>query len=633
MENKNKIIIGLIVVVFIAALVGIFIFINGKNQTNKLSEYFKGKEEIVAIKDIYTEQQEIDEEIKKYQKDSSYTLEKAKVMVNPYKISPLSALIIFKTKEEVSVTVSINGEEVTTTESSKEHSIPIYGLYNGYDNIVDLKTSDGKSASYTVTTDKLEVSDLTVNTTNAKLNNDLYFVTSTLGDPIVAYDKEGKLRWYITEKYYYAIEFLDNGHLLLGNGEQGTTFGIVSGLVEIDFLGKIYNQYILKSGYHHDLQVLSNGNFLVAGSNPEQNDTYYDYIAEIDKDTGEEVKSIDLFKIIQDIDSELADTLFSDWAWNNSIHLDEENNLLVVSLRDMNSVLEIDYNTSKLLWIFGNPDKWSDKFNDYFLKITDDSRYPLGQHSAFLTSDGNLGIFNNGYDAYQEDQIPCNQLINNYSSLVLYKLDGKNISTVWEYGKNDKYFSYALSNFEILDNGHKLANFGWEFSEESYHNSECIQLGNMDIYANIIELDENDELLFDATIKEGKYRVGKAKLYQDNTKNYTVLEYTKYDNTISSDYEIVKMSKLLDNLKNNNSMEVTMELTSTRLVLSYLFNPEDEVKIILIGENGDNYLYTYKEENKDAIPVLNLNSLKGKYLINLIINGEYIDINKVAVFE
>ena len=33
------------------------------------------------------------------------------------------------------------------------------------------------------------------------------------------------------------------------------------------------------------------------------------------------------------------------------------------------------------------------------------------------------------------------------------------------------------------------------------------------------------------------------------------------------------MSKLLDNLKNNNSMEVTMELTSTRLVLSYLFNP------------------------------------------------------------
>ena len=134
MENKNKIIIGLIVVVFIAALVGIFIFINGKNQTNKLSEYFKGKEEIVAIKDIYTEQQEIDEEIKKYQKDSSYTLEKAKVMVNPYKISPLSALIIFKTKEEVSVTVSINGEEVTTTESSKEHSIPIYGLYNGYDN-------------------------------------------------------------------------------------------------------------------------------------------------------------------------------------------------------------------------------------------------------------------------------------------------------------------------------------------------------------------------------------------------------------------------------------------------------------------------------------------------------------------
>ncbi|MDD3049320.1 MAG: aryl-sulfate sulfotransferase [Bacilli bacterium] len=629
---KKTIAIFLIAVIVISGIIITVLYIKDKNQKNELSEYFADKEELTAKEDIYTAQETIDAEIKGYQKDSSYTLKKAKVMLNPYKISPLSALIIFKTKKSVTVTVNINGIDVTTTESSKKHSIPIYGLYEGYDNVVKLTTSDGEVATYTVTTEKSTVAQLTVNNASTKLNDDLYFMTSPLGNPITAYDKEGKLRWYLTENFYNDIEFLDNGHLLLANGELGTSYGVVSGLVEVDYLGKIYNQYILKSGYHHEVNELKNGNLLVAGSNYDT-DRIYDYITEIDRKTGKEVKTIDLYKIVENIDTDLASTFEYNWAWNNSVYLDEETNLLVVSLRDMNSVMAIDYKTSEIKWIFGDSKYWSSKFDKYFLKVTDNSRYPLGQHSAFITEDGLLGIFNNGYDAYKAGEVHCSELINNYSSLVLYKIDGMNISTSWEYGKDKDYFSYALSNFQILDNGNKLANFGWEFTEESYHEDGCVQLGNMNIYANIVELGTDDEILFDATIKQGKYRVFKNTLYSDKTNDFEVVSYTKYDNNVSSDYEIVKVSKLLDSLKQSSDLDVSIELTSTKLILSALFTPEDEVKVMLIGEKGDNYLYTYKETNEETIPVLYLNRLKGKYLIYLIINGEYVDTNKVAVFK
>ncbi|MDD3453797.1 MAG: aryl-sulfate sulfotransferase [Bacilli bacterium] len=631
MKKKLIVVLSIVVILIILTIFGI-IYLNNKKQKDELLKYFENKEEIIATEDIYAQQDIIDEEIKGYINDSSYTLTKAKIMLNPYKISPLTALIIFKTKTEVSITVNINGIDVTTTEKSKKHSIPIYGLNDNFDNTVILTTSDKQSATYTIKTEDSGIASLDVKTSSAKLNDDLYFMTSPLGDPITAYDKEGKLKWYLTENFYTDIEFLSNGHMLLANGELGTTYGVVSGLVEVDYLGKIYNQYIVDGGMHHEVNELSNGNFLVAGTNPSSG-RIYDYISEIDVKTGKTIKKVDLFEIINKIDSELTKSFDYKWAWNNSIYLNEETNLLVVSLRDMNSVLAIDYETLQLKWIFGDPKYWSNKFDEYFLKVTDNSRYPLGQHSAFITDDNLLGIFNNGYDAYKAGEVNCTELLDNYSSLVLYNIDDMNIKTNWEYGTDKSYFSYALSNFQILNNDNKLANFGWEFTEESYHVEGCLQLGNMDIFANIIELSPNDEILFDATINQGKYRVFKNVLYQKSTNNFKIQKYTKYDNTISSDYEITKISKLLDNIKNSSNLDVSIELTSTKFILSALFAKDDEVKVMLIGENKDNYLYTYKLANQDAIPVLYLNMLKGKYMIYLIINGEYVDTNKIAVFK
>ena len=50
-------------------------------------------------------------------------------MVNPFKISPLTALIIFNTDVDTSISVNVNNEYYFETEVSTNHLIPIYGLY------------------------------------------------------------------------------------------------------------------------------------------------------------------------------------------------------------------------------------------------------------------------------------------------------------------------------------------------------------------------------------------------------------------------------------------------------------------------------------------------------------------------
>lgn len=78
---------------------------------------------------------------------SGYTLDDPNVVLNPYEISPLTALVIFETDEEVSPEVTIHGDSDLTTYThtfakGTEHYLPIYGLYAGRENRVTIKCGD-----------------------------------------------------------------------------------------------------------------------------------------------------------------------------------------------------------------------------------------------------------------------------------------------------------------------------------------------------------------------------------------------------------------------------------------------------------------------------------------------------------
>ena len=121
-------------------------------------------------------------------KIDGYTIDSPNVIKNPYGKSPLTALVIFRTTNSVSPTVTIEGDDDLTTfthtfDSSTDHYLPIYGLYADRDNKVTISYKDGDQSvtkDITITTDKLPdnmVLPTEVKANKEKLANELYFFT------------------------------------------------------------------------------------------------------------------------------------------------------------------------------------------------------------------------------------------------------------------------------------------------------------------------------------------------------------------------------------------------------------------------------------------------------------------------
>ena len=90
----------------------------------------------------------------------NYTIENPLVKVNPYFINPLAAVVLFKTEEEVAVTVTVLGKEKEgnmkhTFPKAKEHVLPVVGLYGDYENTVEIQLYRGKKVQIKIQTGEL----------------------------------------------------------------------------------------------------------------------------------------------------------------------------------------------------------------------------------------------------------------------------------------------------------------------------------------------------------------------------------------------------------------------------------------------------------------------------------------------
>ena len=123
-------------------------------------------------------------EIEKNLTDSNYTFDDPKVILNPYDISPLTALIVFETKDSTTVTVTIEGKDKNTTitntfKPTNVHYLPIYGLYPDTNNKVTL-TMNGESKVIYIKTEKLPddfILPTEVKADKDALGTDLYFTS------------------------------------------------------------------------------------------------------------------------------------------------------------------------------------------------------------------------------------------------------------------------------------------------------------------------------------------------------------------------------------------------------------------------------------------------------------------------
>lgn len=604
-----------------------------------------------------------EEKEKEFLKKTNYTFEEPKVVVDPYGISPLTALVIFETKDLATPTVTIKGKDKLTTFThtftpNKKHILPIYGLYPNKDNEVEIKIHN-KTTTVHIKTGELPkdfILPTNVEADKEKLNNELYFFTPSSTGYTCAYDVNGDVRWYLTKKHVWDIKRLDNGNILLSSDRLVNPPYYTTGLVEMGLTGKIYYEYSLPGGYHHDAYEMPNGNFLVASDDfASGNGTVEDYIVEIDRKTGEIVKEIDLKNILPTDQGKSENWTEYDWFHNNSVWYDEKTNSITLSGRHQDAVININYDTEEINWILGDPEGWDKKYQKYFFKVKGDDEFDwqYAQHAAMILPNGDIFLFDNGNNRSKnkKDYVKAED---NFSRGVIYSINQNDmtINQVWEYGKKlgSDFYSPYISDVDYYSEGHYLIHSGGISSTNGKPNNTPASF-NKDVKLNSITVEvQDDEEIFKIELPTNNYRSEKMNLYANGFyKPGAGVRLGSLGKTEATgkDRPILFPSKIDKKYKEHN-ISVTKEVD--RLVFTGTFKKTDKVEIIL-----DNLVdkktyplviskkpYTAmcidvfnEEEKKNGIQVtkyINDEGMHGKYYIYVKINGKTYDIDKYVAY-
>lgn len=619
--------------------------------------FVTGGEKVLEKKDILVYQSELENKFTSY----GYTIDEPNIILNPYEISPLTALVMFETSDYVSPTVTVVGKSEKTTyihtfKESKTHYLEILGLYPDYNNEVIISYGDVTKKIY-IQTGKLPndfVTPSSIYKDEDKLNNELYFYTPSSHGYTCAYDINGDVRWYLTENFIWEINRLRNGNLLLSTDKLINNPYYMTGLYEMDMLGKIYFEYNIDGGYHHDYFEMPSGNILVL-SNNFANGTVEDYIVELDLKDGSIVKKFDLTDILPMDEGESENFTTYDWFHNNSIWYDEKTNSITLSGRHIDAVINISYDTGKLNWIIGDSTNYSSEWQKYFFKpIGDNFEWQWSQHSAKITPEGYVFIFDNGNNKskIKEDYVDAS---NSYSRGVIYKIDTINmtIEQIWEYGKErgSDFYSPYISNVLYLEENHFVVHSGGIVKVNGIPYNYPAGLSNEDVSlkSDTVEL-LNNEVIYELVLPTNNYRVRKMEMYSNSEYKQGIgVRLGSISKTEESNkHTIIVKSKDIDN--NYNKHNITFDKEVDRLVFSGTFLKDDKVKIILdkfLGKKEYDVIvrkrpytamcvdvFTDKEE-KDVIKVtkyINNTGLNGKYLIYVSINGTIYKTNKYVEF-
>ena len=531
-----------------------------------------------------------------------YTIDNPNVVLNPYDISPLSALVLFETEQEETVKVTIKGKDALTTythtfDATKKHFLPIYGLYADKENEVVI--SYGKvSKTIKIKTDKLP-DDISLPTSvvkdASKLTNDLYFYTPSSKGYTAAYDVNGDVRWYLTINSIWEVNRLQNGHLLLSTERLVNSPYYMTGLYEMDMLGKIYTEYSLEGGYHHDYYEMENGNLIVASDNFANGKTVEDYVVELDRKTGKIVKTWDVSSILNHEDGKSENWSEYDWFHNNAVWYDKKTNSITLSGRHQDAVSNISYDDGSLNWILGDKTNWSEDYQKYFFTPKGKSfEWQWSQHAAMITPEGYVFLFDNGNNKskIESEYVDASK---SYSRGVMYKIDTENmtIEQVYEYGKErgSSFYSPYISDVDYLASNHYIVHSGGiVYVDGKNSNQPAGFSNNASLVSDTVEL-LNNKVIFEMKFATNNYRVEKMSLYAENEKysNDKAVRLGSLGETeiAKKSFNLNLIAQDIDDDYNNKEISLTEEID--RFVFKGKFKRGTKVNLILYHD----LTYTY----------------------------------------
>lgn len=602
---------------------------------------------------IITQQYQAEQAFLAEYEQGDYTFENPYVKLNPYLIAPLTALVMFKTEEPVAVTVTVKGKEAAGDISADfpattDHVIPVLGLYADYANQVELLLSNGKKTVLTIQTEPLadDVSLPTkIETTAEYFQDNLMFVTPTSPAATAGYDYRGDVRWYGTLNFSFDLKRVKNGRIWIGTNRLVQPPYHVTGIYEMGMIGKIYKEYRLPGGSHHDQIELEDGN-MIALTNDFSRGTVEDMCVLVDRKTGKILKTWDYQKVLpQDVGGSGSQDAH-DWFHNNSVWYDKKTNSLTLSGRHQDIVINIDYDTGELNWILGDPEGWPQELVDkYFFKPVGDGEFDwqYEQHSAVVLPDGDIMVFDNGHwrSKIKEKYLPAKD---NFSRGVRYRIDTEKmeIEQVWQYGKErgEEFFSTYICNVEYYDEGHYLVHSGGigKYKGETCNEPPVLHMNEDEIEYNSITVEiKDDVVVYEMHLPSNHYRAEKLKLYAPEdvltfgkgellggfgvTEEFTTIPPTEPGGMVPAQYN------------------VRIGLEEDRLIFKAAFEKGQLVMLLLEGETTHSYFIpttkrpflamcvgTFQESDDRAVEVpISREGLSGEFKISLIIDDKKYD--------
>ncbi|MDR3357267.1 MAG: aryl-sulfate sulfotransferase [Desulfovibrio sp.] len=605
---------------------------------------------------IIDDQHAAEEKMLQECKSEKFSLDSPYIKLNPYLIAPLTALAHFTTPEAVAATVTVEGKEPEGNmrflfPAATEHYLPIYGLYPDCANTVRIALDNGKSATLTIRTGKAPDTvhlPSGIKTTAEYMGDNVMFVSPTSPGNAAAYDYRGDVRWYVTLNLSFDLKRAANGRLLMGTHRLLMPPYHTTGVFEFGMIGKIYKEYRIPGGSHHDQIEMEDGNLLILTQDPPRG-TVEDMCVLVDRKTGDILRTWDYRKNLpQDVGGSGSQDKH-DWFHNNSVWYDKRTNSLTFSGRHQDAVINLDYDSGELNWVIGDPEGWPEDFvKKYFFKpVGDLSRFDwqYEQHAALMLPDGDVMCFDNGHwrAKVKEKYVPAKD---NFSRGVRYRINTgtMEIEQVWQYGKErgEEFFSTYICNVEYYGEGHYMVHSGGigTFRGETCNRPPVQFRGDDEQYVRLnsitVEI-KDDKVVYEMRIPANYYRAEKLPLYCGEDKLSFGKGQILGSLGVTGEFGTIPDVEVGGDIPDKYKIKLAQEVD--RLVMKGTFEKGQLVMLLLEGETTHAYFVpttrrpflamcvgTFLEADDRAVEFpVSFENLSGTYKVSFIIDDRKYD--------
>jgi arylsulfate sulfotransferase len=438
--------------------------------------------------------------------------------VNPYQLAPLTSLIQYGSDQDVNFKYTVigqDGEDFVKQGASlaKVGEENVFALYPEHANQIKFTITNAegnsKDSVIIVNTGKLpdgipQRGDFKLNvatTVEAKTKFILSFPYKTLngtfgGPPKTSYpvviDKFGKIRGFLEVPNVQDMKLLPNGHYLLYRNDDFT-------FSEFDMMGKFYHGMKPKHINHHDFEMLPNGNVVFTGEDEDVNGTIEDKIYEVDYQSGEIVKELNLYDILDPFRPILPFANNNDWLHMNSLTYDRTDNTIIFTARSQSLTAKVDMIKKKVVWMISDPTHWQAPWSSYLLKPSGTTfNYSYGLHSVRLNPANHnaMMVFDNGNARSYTTPM---SLADSYSRLVEYTVNPTTgqVAQTFEFGKNTGNYCFAISSVDYVTPDNLFVNFGWNIKDQNGNNAFVGGISS----ARFMEVDRSGKVNLDIVLK------------------------------------------------------------------------------------------------------------------------------------